>query len=260
MSWNKRYYYLIHIQYLGFRFHGWHKQPAVKTVQGMIEKTLFYVLGHDTFKTLGASRTDAGVSVMEGAFELFTREPIEQQELLEGLNRNLPNDIRALRIKEVDEHFNIIQSPKAKEYHYVFSFGEKIHPFCAPFMVYMQEHLDVERMKQGARLFEGWHNFYCYCKKPGPDAQLEREITYSRLEENTIYQAGFFPDKSYVYVVRGSGFMRNQIRLMMGALFALGRGEISLEEIRDSLKGERKELFSHAAPPSGLILHKIVFE
>ncbi len=225
----------------------------------MIEKTLFFVLGHDNFKTLGASRTDAGVSVQQGAFELFTREEVDQQALLQGLNKNLPNDIRALQIKEVDAQFNIIQSPKCKEYHYVFSFGEKNHPFCAPFMVYMQEGLDIDEMKKGAKIFEGYHNFSCYCKKPGPDVQVEREITFCELKENTLYTASFFPEKSYLLVVHGRGFMRNQVRLMMGALFALGMRNIRLEDIQASLEGKRKEPLAHAAPPSGLILHKIEF-
>lgn len=260
MSWNKNYYYLIHIQYLGFRYHGWYKQPEVKTVQGMIEKTLFYVLGHGNFRTLGASRTDAGVSVECGAFELFTREVVDQQALLEGMNANLPNDIRALSIREVDEQFNIIQSPKMKEYHYFFSFGEKIHPFCAPFMVSRQGVLDVEKMAEGAKLFEGRHIFSCYCKKPGPDALLEREVALSRIEPNELHQGSYFPEKSFVYKVHGSGFMRHQIRLMMGALFALGEGSIGLEDIRHSLRGETSKPLAHAAPASGLTLHRIHFE
>ena len=51
----KRYYYIIAIQYLGFRFHGWQKQPEVNTVQRMVERTLSYVLEHKKFKVLEAS-------------------------------------------------------------------------------------------------------------------------------------------------------------------------------------------------------------
>mgnify|MGYP000861505769 FL=1 len=53
--------------------------------------------------------------------------------------------------------------------------------------------------------------------------------------------------------------MRNQIRLMMGALIKLGRGEISLEYIENSLKPESKEVMDYIAPASGLILNKIEF-
>ena len=55
----KRQNYLIEIQYIGYRFHGWMVQPGLKTVQGMINKTINFVLGGEIkFKTLGTSRTD----------------------------------------------------------------------------------------------------------------------------------------------------------------------------------------------------------
>jgi tRNA pseudouridine38-40 synthase len=73
----QQYYYLIHIQYLGFRFHGWAKQPNVKTVHQFIDKTLPYVLGHNDFKTLGSSRTDAMVSANHFVLELFLKEALD---------------------------------------------------------------------------------------------------------------------------------------------------------------------------------------
>jgi tRNA pseudouridine38-40 synthase len=230
----QKYYYLIEFQYLGFRYHGWQKQPAVKTVQGMVDKTLEAVLGHTDFNTLGSSRTDGLVSANHSAFELFTGEPVHTDTLLADLNQKLPNDIRALSVKEVDSSFNIIRHPKVKEYLYLFSFGEKNHPFCAPYMVYMQEQLNIELMQQGARLFEGTHNFKSYCSKPAEDTQFEREILQSTIKPNDVYTASFFPAQSFVYKVRGQAFMRHQVRLMMGALFALGKGELCLADIEAS--------------------------
>ncbi|UII25527.1 hypothetical protein LVD15_19780 [Fulvivirga maritima] len=110
----KKFYYLIHFQFLGFRYHGWQKQLQVKTVQGMIEKTLTFVLGHDNYRTLGSSRTDAMVSAEGGVFELFTREPIDIESIFEQLNLNLPSDIKALKMEETDKNFNIIQHSKTK--------------------------------------------------------------------------------------------------------------------------------------------------
>src|SRR5690606_13883135 len=110
----QRFYYLIKIQYLGYRLHGWQKQPGLKTVESLIKKTLKFVLGDLKFKVLGASRTDAKVSAQEAAFELFTdHEPLKNTaDFLVDFNQNLPPDIRALSIKEVDAGFNIIQHPK----------------------------------------------------------------------------------------------------------------------------------------------------
>ena len=107
----KRYYYLVKFQFLGYRFHGWQKQPNTKTLHLMIDKTLRYILQNQSFKTLAASRTDAKVSAEEAAFELFLKEkPIEDLSLfLLDFNTNLPQDLRAISIEEVDSKFNIIQ-------------------------------------------------------------------------------------------------------------------------------------------------------
>ena len=256
----KEYFYLVHIQYLGFRFHGWAKQPDVKTVHQFIDKTLPFVLGHSNFKTLGSSRTDAMVSANHAVFELFMKEPLDIDGFFYDLNSNLPSDIRAIKIEETDADFNVIQSPKTKDYIYLFAFGEKCHPFSAPILASFIENLDIESMKLGAKIFEGRHNFRKYCTKPSSKTVFEREISSSYIEDNTVYQANFFPEKSYIYHVSSKGFMRNQIRLMMGQLIRLGKDEISLEDIKNSLLEPDDIPLDYIAPPSGLILDKVNFE
>lgn len=257
----QRFYYLIKIQYLGYRLHGWQKQPGLKTVESLIKKTLKFVLGDLKFKILGASRTDAKVSAQEAAFELFTdHEPLENMaDFLVDFNRNLPPDIRALSIKEVDAGFNIIQHPKMKEYLYLFAFGRKSHPFAAPLLVTFPEALDIDIMMQGAKLFEGRHSFHNYCTKPTEHTILEREIQTCEIIKNTRFTASFFPEKSYLFRITGPGFLRNQVRLMMGCLVLLGKGELSLEDIRSSLDPEVKMPMTFIAPGSGLILNKVEF-
>jgi tRNA pseudouridine38-40 synthase len=259
---NKRYYYLIRIQYLGYRFHGWQKQPELKTVQLMIERTLKFILNNQSFKTLAAGRTDAMVSANETALELFLDDrPLDDlEEFLTLFNHNLPQDIRALTIKEVDKNFNIIKHSKVKEYLYFFAHGNKFHPFCAPIMTTILEELDIELMKKGAKLFQGKHNFKTYCYKPTNNGMYNREIINCELVENTVITASFFPKKTYLFRVKGRGFGRNQIRLMMGALIKLGRGEITLDYIRQSLTPDSTEVMDYIAPASGLILNKIEFD
>lgn len=225
----------------------------------MVDKTLAAVLGHTDFNTLGASRTDALVSANQGAVELFTTESIAPEQLLLSLNEHLPNDIRALGVEEVNADFNIIRHSKIKEYLYLFSFGAKNHPFAAPFMTYMQEALDIPKMQEGAQLFEGLHNFQRYCSKAADKVAFTREITCCQIRKNTLYTASFFPEQSYMLQVRGTGFLRHQVRLMMGALFDLGKGKITLEDISHSLQGGNLPPISYMAPASGLILQNISF-
>jgi len=256
----KKYFYLITIQYLGYRFHGWQKQPDVKTLHLMVDRTFNYILEGKRFKSLSSGRTDAMVSAECAAIELFLFEPIEDlPEFLALFNRNLPQDIRALDIKEVDSKFNIIQNSKIKEYNYLFAHGEKCHPFCAPIMTTILDELDIDVMKLGAKLFEGENYLKSYCYKPTDNGIYTREIMLCELVENTIYTANYFPKNTYILRVQGQGFMRNQIRLMMGTLIDLGKGKLSLQDIKDSLQPDSQIKMNYIAPASGLILKNIDF-
>ncbi|HET8752879.1 MAG TPA: tRNA pseudouridine(38-40) synthase TruA [Salinimicrobium sp.] len=258
----ERFYYLIRIEYLGYRLHGWQRQPGLKTVEGLIKKTLKFVLGERRIKILGAGRTDAMVSAREAAFELFLDgEPLEDlKDFLKTFNKNLPPDIRAIEIEEVDAKFNIIQHPKVKEYVYLFAFGEKSHPFCASLLVTFLGDLNIELMQKAAALFCGKHDFLNYCTKPGSETTTIREIFRCEIIENKIISASFFPEKTYALHVEAAGFLRNQIRLMMGTLVLIGRGEMSLEELEKSLLPQHKVEINYIAPGSGLILNKIDFK
>ncbi|SDL28984.1 tRNA pseudouridine(38-40) synthase TruA [Kriegella aquimaris] len=257
-----KYYYLIQLQYLGFRYSGWQKQPQQRTVEGMITKTLKFVLEGQKFKILGAGRTDAKVSAINTAFELFLEEtPIEDhQKFLEVFNMNLPPDIKALEIKEVDTLFNIIQNAKTKEYVYLFSFGSKHHPFCAPFMANFHENLDVEIMKEGAQLFVGTHNFSAYTARLRENTDVMRTIESCKIKPNTLLTANFFPETSYALYVTGKGFMRYQIRMIMGALVQLGRNELQLQDVKESLCDSNNLQLTFVAPGSGLLLNQLEFE
>ncbi|AZQ43560.1 tRNA pseudouridine synthase A [Nonlabens ponticola] len=258
MPFNQRHYYIIKLQYLGFRFHGWQKQPNLPTVERMVQRTLRFVFDHSNFKILAAGRTDARVSVNETAIELFLDdEPIaDLEEFIQEFNLNLPSDIRALGIQETTADFNIIQAAKLKEYIYLFSHGEKFHPFCASLMVYMKSQLDIELMKTAAQMFIGEKDFWSYTYKPKAETITTSVVDSCYIEENHLFTASFFPEKSFCFRVSGKGFKRHQVRLMMGALFDLGMGKLTLKKFEKTLDGSNKIHLSHIAPSSGLILYK----
>ena len=256
---NYTYSYLITFQYLGFRLHGWQKQPNLKTVHFILDKTLKFVFKGIRFKTVGVGRTDAKVSSTDYLFQLFIDTAVTESDFLPLFNLNSPADVRVMSLKELnDDTFNIIQHPKVKEYRYYFSHGEKNHPYCAPFLFGYLEQLDIELMKLGAQLFEGNHNFKRYCTKPTEHTKLEREIFSCTIVDNHEITASFFPEKSYILIVKGEGFLRNQIRLIMGALAELGKGNYTLDFIKDSLDITTDiDFLKTIAPASGLHLHKI---
>ncbi len=257
-----RFYYVVRVQYLGFRYSGWQKQPNQKTIELMIFKTLNFIMPDAKFKILGASRTDAKVSALDAAFELFIDDkPIENLEnFLDLFNKNLPSDIKIVAIKEVDQHFNIINDSEEKEYIYLFSYGEKNHPFAAPFVTNIVDELDLALMNKAAKLFEGTHDFSVYTARLQEKTKTVRTINSCEIRKNTLLKANFFPEKSYGLHVHGQGFMRYQIRMIMGALIQLGKGEISYETIVASLKENSKVQLNYVAPGSGLILGSLKFK
>lgn len=253
--------YLLKIQFLGFRFSGWQKQTNAKTIHDIVDKSLSFVLLEEAYKTIGMSRTDAKVSANIYFVQLFVTKKIEEQRFIASLNKNFPQDFKILHTKEIPLSYNIINAAKLKEYHYYFSFAEKAHPFTAPLLTSLTDVLDIELMKKGAKLFEGTHYFNKYCTKPSAHTILKRTIESCQIVENTLLTGSFFPKKSYVLKVKGRGFLRYQIRLIMAALFDLGKKNIDLLYIENSLLENNDKIpLKTIAPASGLQLYDVQLE
>lgn len=246
--------YLIKIQFLGYRYHGWMKQPKVKTVQEMFEKTIAFIYQGSRFKTFGTSRTDAKVSANQFGVYLTIDQTIDENTFLPLFNQNLPNDIKALSIQSIHHSFDPLTSTSRKHYTYLFAHGIKPHPFSAALIHTELDTLDINLMSDGAKRFEGTYNFKKYVTKPSPNTSYIRTISRCEITPNDQYTANFFPKDTFALHVVSAGFMRYQIRLMMGQLLALGRGEISLTDIDQSLNPTDEKPLRHIAPGSGLIL------
>ncbi|MDN3671140.1 tRNA pseudouridine(38-40) synthase TruA [Echinicola jeungdonensis] len=256
---SKPFTYFFRVQYLGHRYHGWQKQPGVKTIQGMLERSFKVLLGHLDFNILGAGRTDSGVSCLGGAFELFSVSRLELNGLIKQINLILPDDIRILSAQEVDSSFNIIQDVKEKEYRYHFASGTKPHPFGSPFLVVMPKSLDIEMMKEGANIFTGEHDFRRFCLKPNSETQFRREVAHCEIVPNEEGDLWFHSGPRYELRVRGKGFLRNQVRIMMGALFEVGMGKLQLDDLKAALNSNEISPLSRKAPANGLVLQQVVF-
>ena len=127
-------------------------------------------------------------------------------------------------------------------------------------MANILEVLDIDIMTKAAALYKGTHNFKTYTAKASENKQVTRTLSYCKIIKNTEIKASFFPKNSYVLRICGKGFMRYQVRMIMGALIQLGRGLLSLDEIERSLMEDTDIKISYIAPGSGLVLHKLEFE
>ncbi|WP_209332423.1 tRNA pseudouridine(38-40) synthase TruA [Lunatimonas salinarum] len=251
--------YLIGIQYLGLRYHGWQAQKGVKTIQGTLERVFRYVMGHEDFTILGSSRTDSGVSCLNGAFVIYLREEASWSGLLEQCNEHLPADIRLLYAKAVDRSFNIIQHVTKKRYGYYFSLGEKPHPLQSGALAYAGRSLDFDRMRLASSLFVGRHDFRRFCTHGKQLDDFVREIFVSELVPLGKTSVFWPSENTYVFRVDGSGFLMHQVRRMAAALFMVGRGELSVEAVKAALSDPTLSPVSPKAAAQGLVLEEVFF-
>lgn len=256
---HRPYTYLFWIQYLGYRYHGWQKQPNLKTIQGRLERVIRYVLDHENFTILAAGRTDSGVSCQRGAFELFNISSIDIPEFIKVTNNYLPDDIKLLSGQEVGSKFNIIQDVVAKEYRYYFSNGEKIHPFVAGNIVWINTPLDIEQMQVAATFYQGTHDFRRFCTKGKNTENFIRTIYHAYVGKAEEFNGHFYPDEVYYFCIKGSGFLMHQVRIMVEALFQVGKGELEPEAILLALSSEKIAPIGGKAPAHGLMMHEVIF-
>ncbi len=252
----------MRIAFLGFRYSGWQHQPGTRTLEGMLRKTLRHVLPGRQVKLLGAGRTDARVSAADFAIQmLLSGDPLSSESgFLEAMDLNLPPDIRLSAIEKVSPGFNAIRDCRQKTYRYYFTWGTKPHPYCAPLLGYFPGELNVDLMQQGARHFEGEHDFRALLASPTAHTQTRRRVLRCHLHRNTELTASFFPTLTWVLEVSGQGFGRYQVRRMMAALVALGRGTLDLSTLLGSLENGSALPLSEIAPASGLHLMEVQFD
>lgn len=251
--------YLFHVQYLGLRYAGWQRQEGVRTIQGTLERSFRYLLGEERYKILGAGRTDAGVSANRAAFELFSPIPIDLDSICYQVNKYLPSDIRLLEVKEVGKNFNIIHDVAWKEYRYNLAFGEKFHPFAGGYLSYFAGNPDIHLMREGLALLQGMHDFRRFCSVDKITDNYMRTILETSFSKHPQAGIGYVPRESYTIVFKGKGFLRYQVRIMVGALVDLGMGKLSLDEFEAAIFGKGNGPIAVQAPPYGLVLEDVVF-
>jgi tRNA U38,U39,U40 pseudouridine synthase TruA len=66
------------------------------------------------------------------------------------------------------------------------------------------------------------------------------------------------PDE-WLYVIRGSSFLRYMVRKIVGTLLKVGRGRLPASEIPDLLEKRDRRCSGPTAPPHGLCLQSVEY-
>ena len=237
------------VSYKGTRFQGWQKQPTVITVQGEIEKALSQVLNSEV-TIFGSGRTDAGVHAIGQTFTFDMSKDLDLDKLCFSINRMIDKDIKILSFNKVDDDFHARFSTKSKTYLYKIRLGVK-DPFENEFQYIYPFEFDFDLFSKALKQFEGKHCFKDFTSKEEDEDGYVREIyqIVSKKQDNDI-----------TVEFTGNGFMRYQIRNMVGAALAVASKNEDLNFIPNHLKEEKvREICQYKAPPQGLYLVKVEY-
>ena len=249
--------YRIKVSYRGTLYRGWQIQRQGKTIQGEILRAFFEICKTREVKILAAGRTDARVHALEQVFRADIPKGMSPLSLHNALNSHLDISIRILSVSECSHEFHPICDARWKEYLYYFSWEEK-NPFDTDLVVHLKSPLDEEKMREGASLFIGTHDFHNYhCKGSDPTSTI-RTIFECDLTKDVMKLP--FPVNCHVCRIRGDGFLKQMVRLIVGTLWELGKGRITLEEVKRSLEFPMEKKTAPVAPPEGLYLSEVCYE
>jgi len=235
------------IAYNGANFFGSQVQSETdQTINGQIEKALSLL--QVNVKVQASGRTDRGVHASKQVlhFDLpsFWK---DLDKLQDSLKRILPRSIVIRRLEWISDSFHARYSAKKRIYRYILS-TQNPSPFLADLVTYV-ETIDVVKIKEAIKLFEGLHNFE-YFKKSGSDTtNFEREIYKTRLYQHKECTILYF---------EANGFLRSQIRLMVGFLLQISNGKKSKEDLKAQLSCT-KQFKIKPAPHQGLYLSNIKY-
>ena len=238
------------IEYDGKEYGGWQKQPNKLNIQGEIERAIYNITKEEV-DLIGSGRTDAGVHALGQVANFKTNSEISIEKLPLAINSQLKNSIVIKEAEEVDERFHSRYNAKHKTYRYIINnskCGTAIYrnlEYSYPFK------LDVEKMKQASKYFEGEHDFKAF-KSSG---------TSSKNSVRTIYKAIVKQEGEKIIIeLTGNGFLYNMVRIISGTLLDVGLGKIRAEEIPEIIESKDRQRAGKTLPAHGLYLVEVKYD
>lgn len=235
--------------YKGTNYYGWQKQVGFVSVQSTIEEVLSKVYDMPINIT-GSGRTDAGVHALKQYFHYDTTKEKDLKQLCYALNKMLPEDIKILSLETVDDDFHSRYNAKKKIYEYRIVLKNK-DPFQDELAFVYPMEFDFDLFKSALDKFVGKHNYQDFTSKEEDEGGFIREIYEINVTKN---------DHDIKVRFIGNGFMRYQIRNMIGAAISVANKKENLEFIDYHLKEDKKrEIISYKSPANGLYLVDVVY-
>ncbi len=247
------------IAYDGRPWRGWQSQPSRVTVQDELESVLAQLTG-TRIVLHGSGRTDAGVHARGQVAHITVEESSWTAETwLRAMNSKLPMSIRVLHCEEVSLDFHARFDAIGKVYEYRLWLPAVLSPFETGLSWHPWGGVNVDKIREGAAILQGRHNFARLSANRGEQTEAERRADPERLIRN-VTRIEIFEEGDVVRVeCEGDGFMYRMVRLIVGSLVRVARDKSDIEWLRDLVTNPDGEKSAYCAPAEGLYLLRVLY-
>ena len=242
--------FLIKFSYDGTSYAGFQSQKGLTTIQEKMEEALSKVNNGKKTNLVATGRTDKGVHALSQYGHADIDVNITEKKLKRALNSNLPEDIHVIETTIVPDSFHARYNVKEKIYEYRINLGE-YNPLERNYVFQYNHELDIESMKKAIKFFEGEHDYRAFVTDNKEKDNCIRTITKTDIVLN---------NNLLTITFKGTGFLRYQVRNMVGLLIRIGEGKIQPEEVKTILESKDRTKSGKTAPAEGLYLVDVIYE
>lgn len=245
--------YLIKFSYDGTNYCGFQRQKDLKTIQEELENALKKINNNITTPLVATGRTDKLVHALCQYAHADISVNITPHKLKRALNSNLPDDIHVIEAYKVKEEFHARYNVVEKEYNYIFSTGE-YNPIERNYVYQYNYKLNIEKMNEAIKYFIGTHDFRAFVTENSDKENCIRTIIKATIKQDVK------DSNKYIVKFIGNGFLRYQVRNMVGILFKVGQEKIKPEKVKEILESKSRKKNGVTAPAEGLYLVNVKYK
>ena len=259
------------IAYDGTNYAGWQRQANALSIQQVLEDEIAAIVGaHNPLNAAG--RTDSGVHAAAQVASITIDHPIPADELMRALNARLRDgDIRIRLIEDTFAGFDARNYARGKIYRYAIWNGATVSPFIRNVVWHVPARLDLDRMIQATTALVGEHDFAAFQGGGSDVLTTARTVLAAELVEMNIHTdtpiaisplpegAPYSDGRLLRFEISGTGFLRHMVRIIVGTLVDIGRGQMAVEQMAAIIQSRDRRRAGQTAPPQGLMLWQVTY-
>jgi len=233
------------LEYDGTAFHGWARQPGLRTVEGVVREALDAV--YPRWDGLAvAGRTDAGVHATGQVASVDVEGGPPAERASEALTSSLPEDVAVVGAEEADADFHARFSARSRTYRYRVRVRRTRAPLEARRALWWPRAIAVDALAAAAARLHGEHDFQAFTPAETQHDVFVRNVLAARWERR---------GDGLDFTITADSFLRHMVRTLVGTMLELGAE--APKRMDELLAGGHRDEAGMTAPPWGLYLERV---